>query len=103
MHMRYIIAYRLKRKNARRKEYSKFDATDEFIAIKQFESYIKDRQEKFEEPSKVWELLTGDWKHICYWCEECKRATDKNCYTGKIICHQYEELEGIGKKNEGLS
>lgn len=101
--MRYIIAYRLKRKNARRRMYSKFDVVDEYSAIKQFESYIKDRMERFGEPPKVWELLSGDWKHICFWCEECKMATIKNCYTGKIICDQYKELEGIGKKNEGLS
>lgn len=98
--MRYIIAYRLKRKNARRKEYAKFDAIDGHDAIIQFESYIKDRQEKFEEPPKVWELLTGDWKHVCFWCDECKRVTYKiECANCKV----FEEMKGIGKKNEGLS
>ena len=97
--MRYIIAYRLKRKNARRKEYAKFDAIDEHDAIKQFESYIKDRQEKFKEPSKVWELLTGDWKHIGYWCDECSKVTVKTCE----LCEFYELCERDGKKNEGLS
>ena len=100
MQMRYIIAYRLKRKNARRREYAKFDAIDEHDAIKQFEYYIKDRQEKFKESPKIWELLTGDWKHICFWCEEFSRiAYNVECNN----CENIEEMKGIGKKNEGLS
>ena len=98
--MRYIIAYRLKRKNARRRVYSKFDAVDEFDAIKQFESYNEYRKSLVNTSDKVWELLTGDWKHICFWCEECKKCTNVwNC----AKCTFYQELEGIGKKNEGLS
>ena len=80
--------------------YSKFDANDSLDAIKQFESYINYRK-KFPDISKqVWELLTGDWKHVCYWCVKCDRVTYivecKNCEI-------FKEMKGIGEKNEGLS
>ena len=95
-----MINGRMKRKNARRRMYSKFDATDLFDARKQFESYIKYRKKSDDTSKQVWELLTGDWKHISYWCEECKQCTNVwKCSK----CTFYEELEGIGKKNEGLS
>lgn len=97
--MRYIIAYRLKRKNARRRMYSKFDALTECESVEQFESYIKYRKTLEDTSSKIWELLTGDWKHICYWCEDCERATNEACN----LCTRFDELKGIGKKNEGLS
>ena len=97
--MRYIIAYRLKRKNARRRMYSKFDATDLFDARKQFESYIKYRKKSDDTSKQVWELLTGDWQHVCFWCDECEKETDAGC----DICTEFKTMKGIGKKNEGLS
>ena len=97
--MRYIIAYRLKRKNARRRMYSKFDAVDVFDARKQFESYIKYRKKSDDTSKQVWELLTGDWQHVCYWCDTCEKETEISC----IQCKEIKEMKGIGKKNEGLS
>ena len=99
MHIRYIIAYRLKRKNARRRVYSKFDAIDVLDARKQFESYINYRKKSDDTSKQVWELLTGDWKHVGYWCEECSRVTNETCE----LCEFYELCERDGKKNEGLS
>lgn len=61
--MVFIIAYRLKRKNARRKVYVKLECKDQYEAVKQFESYCAMR-ERMDEKPKDWELLTGDWKHI---------------------------------------
>lgn len=101
--MRYIIAYRLKRKNARRRVYSKFDAVDEYSAIQSFEYYIKDRTERFKESPKTWELLTGDWKHVCYWCEQCKRVTNDKCMSCTTYLKTYIKLKWDGEKNEGLS
>lgn len=97
--MRYIIAYRLKRKNARRRMYAKLEAVDSIDAQKQFEFYIKYRKTESDTSKQVWELLTGDWKHICYWCEECSKITNNNCK----LCEFYELCERDGKKNEGLS
>lgn len=97
--MRYIIAYKLRRKNARRRMYSKFDAIDLFDARKQFESYMKNRIKLgFEPNKKVWELLTGDWKHICFWCDECEKETGEGCN----ICTEFKTLKGIGK-HEGTT
>lgn len=61
--MRFIIAYRLKRKNARRKVYVKLDCSSQYEAVQQFRSYCNMRERTDEKP-KQWELLTGDWKHI---------------------------------------
>ena len=66
--MVFIIAYRLKRKNARRKVYAKIHCIDQYDAVKQFESYCIKRQMMDDKP-KEWELLTGDWKHIEYFKE----------------------------------
>ena len=98
--MRYIIAYRLKRKNARRRMYAKLEAVDLIDAQEQFESYIQYRKTECDTSKQVWELLTGDWKHICFWCEECNRITHNvECSN----CKHFEEMKGMGKKNEGLS
>ena len=97
--MRYIIAYRLKRKNPRRRIYSKFDAIDVLDARKQFESYINYRKKSDDTSKQIWELLTGDWQHVCFWCEKCEKETEIEC----VICKDFKEMEGIGKKNEGLS
>ena len=99
--MRYIIAYRLKRKNARRRVYSKIELPNEHEAIRQFESYIQYRKTEEDTSKRIWELLTGDWKHICFWCEKCEKAT---IFCSDLQCETYEkEFEGIGEKNEGLS
>ena len=66
--MVFIIAYRLKRKNARRKVYVKLECMDQHDAVEQFKSYCRMR-EKTDEKPKQWELLTGDWKHIEYFKE----------------------------------
>lgn len=63
--MRFIIAYKLKRKNARRKVYAKLECTDQYDAVMQFEYYCKMR-DKDEKP-RDWELLTGDWKHVMFY------------------------------------
>ena len=98
--MRYIIAYRLKRKNARRRVYAKIDAPDVNDAIEQFESYIRYRKTEEDTSKRLWELLTGDWEHLCFWCETCERPTDMfNCK----VCNHLYEMKGIGKNNEGLS
>ena len=97
--MRYIITYRLRRKNARRKMYSKFDAENEVEARKHFDSYIQYRKRTEDTSKQLWELLTGDWQHVCFWCESCKRNTTEMCN----ICGAYEIMKGIGKKNEKQS
>lgn len=65
--MIYIFAYRLKRKNARRKIYVKKEFADQHEALQQFYSYCKTREN--DKIKKEWELLTGDWKHIAYFEE----------------------------------
>ena len=92
MNLRYIIAYKLKRKNARRREYSRFMAVDENDARTQFESYMKYRLDPFHENKMIWELLTGDWKHICFWCEYCGRETSEECVT----CDNFTKMKGEG-------
>ena len=64
--MRFIIAYKLKRKNARRKITAKIDCINQTEAEKQFRSYCEMRTRTPEERPKQYELLTGDWKHITY-------------------------------------
>lgn len=65
MGMRYIVCYRLHRKNARRKELYLENFENEIMAI---ESFKKHCQIHFEEvKSRDFELLTGDWKHIAYY------------------------------------
>lgn len=63
--MRYIVCYRLHRKNARRKEVYRENFENERIAIESFRKYC---QIHFDEVKKRdFELLTGDWKHIAYY------------------------------------
>ena len=64
--MVFIIAYRLQRKNARRKVYAKLNCKDQMEAVKQFVSYC-DMRMRVDEKPKQWELLTGDWKHITFY------------------------------------
>ena len=69
--MRYIIAYKLRRKNARRRMYSKFDAIDLLDARKQFESYMKNRIKLGFEPNKETTpeilVLTIYIAYFCKW------------------------------------
>ena len=64
--MKYIICFKLKRRNARRKELKRFDAKNEKEAKKEFAGQIY----LFGEETKNYELLTGDWKHICFYNKE---------------------------------
>ena len=91
----FIIAYKLRRKNARRKIYSKFEAQSETEAFEVFRDYVKGRKDfddKFGKSDKNWELLTGDWKHTCHYCFTCDRATDERCYE----CLTYERIVNNG-------
>ena len=63
--MRYIICYRLRRKNARRKELFRMDFDNDKEAIDFFYSTCKVRDER-----RDYELLTGDWKHIAYYTKD---------------------------------
>lgn len=64
--MTYIIAYRLIRKNARRKVYSRMNCIDEHDALMQFKAYC-DMRQRVDDKAKQWELLRGDWKHIKFY------------------------------------
>ena len=75
--MIYIIAYKLCRKNARRKIYAKMHFDTQYEAKCQFSYYVKNRPA--DDKPKEWELLTGDWKHITYFCNSCKRVMDNRC------------------------
>ena len=58
--MIYIVAYRLKRKHARRRIAMKMTLDSDERAkrvFKIFADYVND-------PKRSWELLTGDWKVI---------------------------------------
>ena len=61
--MVFIIAYRLKRKNARRKIAAKIFSCDANHAIEHFKKYA----EANDDSKKSWELLTGDWKTITHY------------------------------------
>ena len=63
--MRYIICYKLHRKNGTRKEFSRFDCENDMEAI----SYFQDVMFAIlgELRDKDFELLTGDWKHVAYY------------------------------------
>lgn len=58
--MIYIVAYRLKRKNARRKIAMKMDVGSLDRAMTDFKLYADMKND----PKRTWELLTGDWKVI---------------------------------------
>ena len=62
--MKYIICFKLKRRNARRKEWKRFEAENEKEAKKEFlgQVYLFG-----DENTKNYELVTGDWKHICFY------------------------------------
>lgn len=66
--MRYIICYKLDRKNARRKEYKRFNMQFDEQAKHEFFYQIKDKKEELSKGS--FELLTGDWKHLAYFTKE---------------------------------
>lgn len=84
--MIYIIAYKLCRKNARRKLYSKMNFFDtQHEAEQQFEFFVKNRPA--DDKPKEWELLTGDWKHITFFCNKCKRVMDERCK----MCSDYKK------------
>lgn len=91
--MIYIFTYRLKRKNARRRIYLKQEYADQNEAIRVFSTYCKGREE-YDKGRRVWELLTGDWKHIAYYCDTCKRPTDEACE----VCMIYDEIMKGRKK-----
>ena len=69
--MRYIIAYQLRRKNARRKILYKFKAENAFLARSKFMTDLKEQDHE----KKVYELLTGDWKHICFYKGDDENGT----------------------------
>lgn len=64
--MIFYVAYRLKRKNARRKIAAKFWCQNVEGAKRDFNIFV----EHTESNNKQWELLTGDWKHIIFYGEE---------------------------------
>ena len=66
--MRYIICYKLHRKNGARKELLRFDCGNDMEAISYFEHIMSIKQKELE--TRDFELLTGDWKHIAYYTEE---------------------------------
>lgn len=65
--MTFIIAYKLKRKNARRKILLRLFIKSEESAIKRFDEicFVNGDSDK-----RQYELLTGDWKHIAFYEEE---------------------------------
>lgn len=69
--MVFIIAYRLKRKNARRKVEAKIFTASEEHAMEHFKKYCDNKSREDAKP-KQWELLTGDWKHITFYEREAK-------------------------------
>ena len=67
--MVFIVAYRLKRKNARRKVEAKITTENKNKALSQFKRYCDNKSREDAKP-KQWELLTGDWKHITFYERE---------------------------------
>ena len=64
MQMIFYVAFRLKRKNARRRIAAKFILPDAERAKEDFKLFVESNKEP---NNKQWELLTGDWKHIEYY------------------------------------
>ena len=93
--MIYIIAYKLCRKNARRKIYAKMHFDTQYEAEKQFEFYVKNRPA--DDKPKEWELLTGDWKHITFFCNQCKRVVDERCASCTVKDDMKKGNEDNGK------
>lgn len=77
----YIVCYRLKRKNARRKEDIRLQAETPGKAIEMFKAWVEMKQ---MQSSRSYELLTGDWKPVCFYKE------------GRCIAGSPEEGEGNG-------
>ena len=61
----FIVCYRLKRKNARRKEELRIKAETEGRAIQMFKSYVEMKLLS----DRTYELVTGDWQPICFYKE----------------------------------
>ena len=77
----YIVCYRLKRKNARRKEEIRLLAETSGKAIEMFKGYVEMKQMA---NSRTYELVTGDWKPVCFYKE------------GRCIAGSPEEGENNG-------
>lgn len=96
--MIYIMAYRLRRKKARRKVYVRLDCKDPAEAIRQFDFYCRERL-VIDKKNKEWELLTGDWKHITFFCNKCNRVMDERCK----MCNDYKEGNAKDENNGKMS
>ena len=66
--MVYIVAYRLKRKNARRKIAMKMTLDSDERAKQDFKIFA----DHINDSKRSWELLTGDWKVIAHY-ETCSK------------------------------
>ncbi|MBO7733870.1 MAG: hypothetical protein J6S67_15005 [Methanobrevibacter sp.] len=91
--MRYIICYKLDRKNARRKEYKRFNMQFDEQAKHEFFYQIKDKKEELSKGS--FELLTGDWKHLAYFTKEG--------YNGNATIDKYKGGDKILELYFGMS
>lgn len=60
--MTFYVAFRLKRKNARRRIAARFILPDEESAKRDFKKFV----ETSSQSNIEYELLTGDWKHILF-------------------------------------
>lgn len=67
---RYVICYRLNRKNAKRRECLRINAASVEEAVKLFEGYCMSKQLQLYWRNCQFELLTGDWKHLRYYPAE---------------------------------
>ena len=77
----YIVCYRLKRKNARRREDIRLQAETQGKAIEMFKAWVEMKQ---MQSSRSYELLTGDWKPVCFYKD------------GRCIAGSPEEGDGHG-------
>ena len=59
--MVFYVAFRLKRKRARRRIAAKFILPNIEMAKEDFELFVLSHENY---NNRQWELLTGDWKHI---------------------------------------
>lgn len=69
--MVYIVAYRLKRKHARRKIAMKMTLDSDERAKRDFKNFA----DHVNDPKRSWELLTGDWKVIEQY-ETCTKLSE---------------------------
>lgn len=88
--MRYIICYKLHRKNGARKELSRFDCRNDLEAIGYFQDIIIKLKELGD---KDYELLTGDWKHIAYF-------TEGGLDTKQVINIHLKPIDEVVKKSQ---